>query len=514
MYAKVNSSTVVGINGHIIDIEIDLANGIPQFQIVGLPDSAIREAKDRVRAAIKNAGYDFPMKRITINLAPANLKKEGSGFDLPIAIGILIASEQLDIKKIRLQIEETLFIGELSLDGSIQGIDGLLAMAMTAKENSYKHIIMPQSNMEEAGLVEHINSYGFNHLNEVITFLLTDGEYNHPFEPQGIIDKQERIEAYDFEDVKGHFQVKRAIEVAVAGDHNLLMIGPPGSGKSMIAKRIQTVLPALTWDEILEVTKLYSVAGELKNNRRIIDKSPFRSPHHSISMAGLIGGGTKPKPGEISLSHHGILFLDELPEFSRSSLESLRQPLEDGVVSISRSRENQTFPADIMLIGAMNPCKCGYYGSDVPNHECKCTPLEVQKYRSRISGPLLDRIDIQIEVPWMSIEALRNSKKGKSSKDMRVNIDKAREIQRERFNGMDIKTNARMNAKQVSKFCVLDDPAEKFLQTSFNQYGFSGRSLDRLLKISRTIADIEESEPITLSHLAEAMNYRMLDKKI
>lgn len=514
MYAKVIGSTIVGIDGFQVDIEVDLANGLPQFQIVGLPDSAIRESKDRVRAAIKNSGYSFPMNRITINLAPADVKKEGSAFDLPMALGILLASDQIPITDLALDLTNTLFIGELSLDGKIQSVKGILSMVMAVKGSEINTVIVPRSNLEEAKLIPSLNIFGFSHLQEVTSFLM-NGEVNNENENNREETHREisLTEIEDFIDVKGHHQVKRAIEVAVAGMHNLLMIGPPGSGKSMIAKRIPSVLPELIWDEALEVTKIYSVAGELDGSSKLINKRPFRQPHHSVSTAGLIGGGTTPKPGEISLAHRGILFLDELPEFPRSSLESLRQPLEDGKVSISRAKANYIFPSEVMLVGAMNPCKCGYYGTDVPNHECTCTPLEVQRYRSKISGPLLDRIDIQIEVPWVDIETLRNKKEEKSSAQIRENIQKARGVQKRRFEGKRVQFNAEMNAKQVREYCNLDPSAESLLQQSFNQFGLSGRSLDRILKISRTIADLEESEQIRLSHLAEAINYRVLDRK-
>ncbi|GBF11663.1 YifB family Mg chelatase-like AAA ATPase [Tepidibacillus sp. HK-1] len=517
MYAKVMGSSIVGIDGYPVEIEVDLANGLPQFQIVGLPDSSIRESKDRVRAAIKNIGYIFPMKRITVNLAPADLKKEGSGFDLPMAIGILLASDQISASTLPIELGKTLFIGELLLDGSIQPVNGILPMAIAAKQNHFQTLIVPKENLREAYLVQEIDVYGFSHLNEVISFLSNEKrihETNRNIRINDHITLDEQLKfVEDFADVKGHYQVKRAIEVAVAGMHNLLMIGPPGSGKSMIAKRISSVLPELIWDEVLEVTKIYSVAGELKERGTLIKKRPFRQPHHSISVAGMIGGGTTPKPGEISLAHRGILFLDELPEFPRSILESLRQPLEDGKVTISRAKANYIFPSQVMLVGAMNPCKCGYYGTDVPNHECRCTPIEVQRYRSKLSGPLLDRIDIHIEVPWMNIETLRDKKKEKSSKEMRKKIEKARKIQEKRFQKQEIQFNSEMKTSQVKEHCMLEPAAESLLQRSFDQFGFSGRSLDRILKISRTIADLEESETIQIAHLAEALNYRVLDKR-
>jgi len=512
MFAKVLSSTIIGIDGYPISIEVDLANGLPQFQIVGLPDSAIRESKERVRAAIKNTGYDFPMKRITINLAPADLKKEGSRFDLPMAIGILLASDQIKNIKAGISLEKTLFMGELSLDGQIQKGNGILSMAIAAKNNHFDTIIVPKENIEEARLVKGIKVFGFSHLNELIIFL-SDGVL-----PQEKVNVENDVfldieEVDDFIDVQGHYQVKRAIEIAVAGMHNIIMVGPPGSGKSMIAKRISSVLPNLTESEMLEVTKIHSVAGELKSNH-LINKRPFRQPHHSISVAGLIGGGSTPKPGEVSLAHHGVLFLDELPEFTRLSIESLRQPLEDGLITISRARANYRFPTKLMLVGAMNPCKCGYFGTQVPNHECQCLPSEVKRYRSRISGPMLDRMDIQIEVPWVNINELRSKQNPKSSQEMKSVIEEARKIQKKRFAKSKIKYNAQMNSKQVKQYCILDENAENLLKKSFDQLGFSGRSLDRILKIARTIADIEQDKTIGVAHLAEAINYRFFERNI
>jgi len=513
MYAKVLGSSILGLDSFLVDIEVDLANGLPQFQIVGLPDSSIKEAKDRVRAAINNTAYKFPMQRITVNLAPADIKKEGSGFDLPIAVGILLASKQIKIQESTIDLLKSMFVGELLLDGSIQRINGILSIALAAKEQGINTLIVPMANSEEAALVQGLTIIGLKHLREV-SRLFSDQEVLVNQSTKHNSPSLSSIEDYeDFADVFGHHQVKRAIEVAVAGMHNLLMLGPPGSGKSMIAKRIPSVLPELSWDEMLEVTKIYSVAGELAE-QKVIANRPFRRPHHSVSVAGLIGGGSYPKPGEISLAHRGILFLDELPEFPRSSLESLRQPLEDGRVTISRAKAHYSFPAKVMLVGAMNPCRCGYYGTNVPNHECQCSQLEVSRYRAKISGPLLDRIDIHLEVPWVDIQTLRTKREVKSSEQMRENIKLAREWQLKRFSDSKIQFNSEMNAKQVKKYCLLEPASEALLQSSFNQLGFSGRSLDRIMKISRTIADLDQSELIKVAHLAEAINFRVLDKKI
>lgn len=515
MYAKVKGYSIIGIKGHPIDIEVDLANGLPQFQIVGLPDSSIRESKDRVRAAIKNSNYEFPLKRITVNLAPADIRKEGSAFDLPISIGILLAAEQIKIHN-TVNIEETLLIGELSLDGTLQSVNGILPIAIAAKENGIKNIIIPENNYNEASLVIGINVFGFSNIKEVINYLEntnTNKSINISNTNTSTSNMNKINDPDDFDDVKGQYQVKRSIEVAVAGMHNLLMIGPPGSGKSMLAKRIPGILPDLTWDETLEIMKIYSVVGELKGYNKIISKRPFRNPHHSISVAGLIGGGANPKPGEISLAHRGLLFLDEVAEFPRGVLESLRQPLEDGKVNISRARASYIYPSKFMLVGAMNPCKCGYYGTDVPNHQCQCTPSEVNRYRNKISGPFLDRFDLHIEVPWVNIQALRDNKKERNSKNMKESINKARKIQIDRFANININFNSEMNTKLVKKHCCLDSKAEELLNLSFNHYGLSGRSLDRILKLSRTIADLDESEDIKLSHLAESLNYRVLDRR-
>jgi len=514
MYAKLHGASITGISGNITDIEVDIANGLPQIQIVGLPDSAIREAKERVRAAIKNSGFPFPNKRITINLAPADIKKEGAGYDLPLAVGILLA-EQLVVPSITLNIEKILFIGELSLDGSLQPIQGTLASAIAAKKNQFQTMILPQQNMKEAMLIDGINVFGFSHLKEIVQFL-QDGSMTE-MELSAINHKniREQIDAGnidDFADIMGQQQVKRAITVAVAGMHNLLMIGPPGSGKSMIAKRIPHILPRLEWDEVIQVANIYSVAGYGLQLNQLYQR-PFRQPHHSITTTGLIGGGASPKPGEISLAHRGVLFLDELTEYPKTVLESLRQPLEDGKVNINRVKTSVEYPADFLLVAAMNPCSCGYYGSNVPNHSCQCAAWEIQRYRSKISGPLLDRIDVQVEVPWVNIETLRNDQKSQTTKEMEEIISKAIQIQQERFKEEGIMFNSEMNSKQVKKYCKLDSDSEQVLIQSFNLLGFSGRSLDKILKVSRTIADINGSDTIRPLHIAEAINYRAIDKK-
>ncbi len=511
MYAKLRCFTIIGIDGYPLLIEVDIANGLPYFQIVGLPDSSIREAKDRVRASISNSGYKFPLKRITVNLAPADLKKEGSSFDLSICIGVLLAADEIMLNS-KIKLEETLFIAELSLDGSLQPVSGVLPIMMAALSNGIKQVIVAAGNYREATIIKEVEVLAFNRLAEVVNYLQT-GKYNYEI---GEISDELPIKqglCEDFVDVKGQQQAKRVIEIAVAGMHNFLMVGPPGSGKSMLARRIPTIMPDLRWEERLEVTKIYSVAGKLKQKTALVQSRPFRSPHHTISIVGLIGGGSNPRPGEISLAHRGLLFLDELPEFNRTVLESLRQPLEEGTVHISRAKAAYKYPAKFMLVAAMNPCKCGFYGTTIPNKSCICSLAEVHRYRNRLSGPLIDRFDLHSEIPWTGFEKIRETKTGRTSKEMKETVAQALKIQLKRFEKSGITFNSEMSAKMVKTYCKLDNPTEQMLKETFNYYGFSGRSLDRILKISRTIADIENSDEIKQAHVAEALNYRILDRR-
>ena len=501
MLSKINSCAVVGLDCEAVEVELDISPGLGNVTVVGLPDTAVKESKERVRAAIKNSGFNYPTTRITINLAPADVKKAGPAYDLPIAIGMLGASKQLDV-----DIESSLFVGELSLDGKLRHTNGVLPIAIYAKEKKYKRLYIPKINEYEASLVEGVEIIPVENLLQLFEHL-NGTRIIKPAETHGLDDISEGENfSVDFSYIKGQEHIKRALEIAASGGHNVLLSGPPGTGKTLLARAVPTILPKMTKEEALEVTKIYSIAGLLPDNEPFIKVRPFRTPHHSATAPSLVGGGQFPKPGEISLAHRGVLFLDELPEFPRGILENLRQPLEDGVVTIGRAQGTLTFPAKFSLIASMNPCPCGY-ASD-PDRDCSCSPAQIIKYQKKISGPLLDRIDLHIEVPRIKFEKLADDNLAESSRLIRERVEKARKIQQERFENKKILTNSEMSSQEVKEFCKTNEQTIELLKTAVNQFQLSARSFYKILKLARTIADLEERKNIESTHIAEALQYR------
>ncbi len=506
MYTGLHSTGIIGIDAYMVEVEADVAPGFSSFDIVGLPDTAVKESRDRVRAALKNSGFQFPNNRIVINLAPADVKKAGSMYDLPSLIAILLSSGQLTPV---CDIGTCAFIGELALDGSVRGINGMLSMTIEAAKNGIKTFFLPSENAYEASVVEGIAVYPVQSVKQLCNHLSGNGE----IEPVACPEFKTKLNRYinDFCDVKGQAAAKKALEIAASGGHNVLMIGPPGSGKSMLAKRLPSILPSMTFSESIETTKIHSVAGLLRSEEPLITERPFRAPHHTVSAAGLSGGGMVPRPGEVSLSHNGVLFLDEFPEFTRQAMETLRAPIEDGKITISRASGRFTYPCEFSLVAAMNPCPCGYFGH--PKKKCICSANAVKNYLGKISGPMLDRLDIHVEVAPVEYSELTSKSGGETSAEIRKRVEAARKLQNDRYEGTGITCNARLTSALIQKYCELTPDADMILKAAFERMGMSARSYDRILKIARTVADIDRSEKISSGHIAQAIQFRSLDRK-